>query len=60
MPRDLLTPPPATKVGESNGRFLGYVANGMSRSEIEQRWKDGEFPELHHGLAASAIKEAGL
>lgn len=59
MSRNLLSAPPATKVGESNGRFLGYVANGMSRAEIEQRWRDGEFPELHPGLAKDAMAACG-
>lgn len=53
---DLFTPPPATKVGESNGRFLGYAANGMKPDELRQRWKDGEFPDLHPALARFAIE----
>ena len=52
---DLFTPPPATKVGESNGRFLGYAANGMSADELRKRWKEGEFPDLHPALAKAAL-----
>lgn len=46
-------------VGVGNGRFLGHVANGMPRAELVKRWQDGEFPDLHEGLAQSAMSEMG-
>lgn len=47
-------------VGRSNGLFLGYIATGMTREELVRRWKSGEFPELHEGLAKQAMADAGL
>lgn len=47
-------------VGVGNGRFLGYVANGMSRAELEERFKAGEFPDLHRELAKDATQQAGM
>ncbi|MCW1431383.1 hypothetical protein [Novosphingobium sp. JCM 18896] len=43
-------------VGIGNGKFLGDVANGMRRSELEKRFRAGEYPDLHSGLAKEAMK----
>lgn len=42
-------------VGTGNGRFLGDVANGMSREELVKRWREGMYPDLHAGLAQEAM-----
>lgn len=47
-------------VGVGNGRFLGDVANGMSRAKLIERWKAGEYPDLHDGLAKEALATRGL
>lgn len=47
-------------VGRGNGMFLGHVANGKSRSEIEKNWREGRYPDLHTTLARNAISDAGL
>jgi hypothetical protein len=54
MPPDLFTV--SNPVGLGNGKFLGDVANGMSRDELIRRWKAGEYPDLHEGLARDAMK----
>lgn len=42
-------------VGAGNGRFLGDVASGMSRAELVNRFRNGEYPDLHPGLAKEAM-----
>lgn len=54
MPPDLFSVP--ARVGEGNGKFLGHVAIGMSREELIRRWKAGEYPYLHEGLAKDAMR----
>lgn len=54
MPPDLFKVP--ARMGEGNGKFLGDVANGMSREELIRRWKAGEYPDLHEGLAKDAMR----
>jgi len=46
-------------IGKGNGMFLGHVANGMTRAELERRYRAGEFPDLNPMIAAHALKEAG-
>lgn len=36
------------------------MANGMSRAEIERRWKAKEYTDLHEGLAKWAMKDRGI
>lgn len=47
-------------VGTGNGRFIGMVANGTSRSEMVRRWKLGEFPDLNPLIAQYAMSHAGM
>lgn len=46
-------------VGVGNGKFIGHVANGMSRADLVQRWKAGEFPHLNKTIALNALSYAG-
>lgn len=59
MGRDLLTPPPATKVGESNARFLAYLSLGETREQLLERYRSGELPNLNLGYAKAWLAEAG-
>ena len=54
MPPDLFKVP--APPGQGNGKFLGDVANGMSRADLIRRWKNGEYPDLHEELARDAMK----
>jgi len=36
-------PPPEPKPGVSNGKALGYIANGESRDKLRERFKRGEL-----------------
>lgn len=48
------------KPGETNGRFLGLVANGVPTEELRRRWKAREFPGLSERIARQALKERGV
>jgi len=36
-------PPPEPKPGVSNGKALGYIANGESRDKLRERYRRGEL-----------------
>lgn len=47
-------------VGTGNGKFLGHIANGASRADMERRFKAGEFPDLNPLIAQYAMSHAGM
>ncbi len=47
-------------IGRGNALFLGDIANGKSRAEIEQNFRAGRYEDLHQGLAQQAMKDAGM
>jgi hypothetical protein len=47
-------------IGVGNGRFLGHVANGMSRVQIEKNWRAGMYSDLNETLAKTAMSERVL
>ncbi|GAM06346.1 hypothetical protein [Novosphingobium sp. MBES04] len=47
--------------GEDNGRLLGLIAtNRITRAQLNERRKAGEFKDIHRGLIEHALQEAGL
>lgn len=44
------------KAGTSNGKFLGYLANGETPAHLRKRWSAGEFPDLNTAWAKVWIK----
>lgn len=47
-------------VGKGNALFLGDVANGTTRAQIEKNFREGRYPDLHTTLARNAMSDAGL
>jgi len=47
-------------IGQGNGRFLGDVANGITRAALEQNFRDGRYPDLNTALATFSTTQAGL
>lgn len=50
-----------TKPGEQNGTCLGMIAERrITRKELNERVRSGEFTELHRELIGWALQGAGL
>lgn len=48
------------RAGEDNGRLLGLIAtNRITRDQLNERRKSGEFRDIHRGLIENAFREAG-
>lgn len=45
---DLFTPSrPTPKVGQGNAHFLADLAENVSDEEMRERYKRGDYPDLH-------------
>lgn len=57
---DLFTPKPATaKIGYGNAKFLADLVTGVPDETMRQRYRDGEYPDIHTPSIPAMRKLAG-
>jgi len=55
---DLFATKPRMKVGQSNGQFLGHLANGLSTEALRAKAK-AEWPDLNGAMARDNLAFKG-
>lgn len=56
---DLFTQKPTPKIGGGNAKFLADLAEGVPDETMRQRYKAGEYPDLHTPSIPAMRKLAG-